>query len=303
MQTLFHHRSGVVGAALLLGVCLALFSGCHGRAGAQADYVVTLSPLKMILEPLTAGRKSVACLVPPGASPHTFTLRPSDVERLSSARTVFYFDQSLDGWAAQLAPGSSHALMAMVPPSMLLPFDFDHDHGDGSTSSEYNPHIWSDPELVSAVVPELVKILIANDPEGRAVYEANAAAFLDELELLDQSLKASMATRPPMTLVAFHPSWSYFFQRYGVSVAAYVEPVPGKELTPQTILELRNELRDRQPVVILSEVQLPRRSADALAEALGAHVVEIDPLGGRPPLDSYAKLLRANAERLGEHAQ
>ena len=51
-------------------------------------------------------------------------------------------------------------------------------------------------------------------------------------------------------------------------------------------------------MVVLSEVQLPRKSAEALAEVLSSPLVEIDPLGGRPPITSYGELLRYNTAQI-----
>ena len=104
-------------------------------------------------------------------------------------------------------------------------------------------------------------------------------------------------------LVAFHPSWCYFFERYGIHVDAYVEPFPGKEPTPQTIQQLERDLSGASRRIILSEIQLPAKSAEVLAETLGAKVAVIDPLGGQGERTSYAKLLRYNAARVYEALQ
>jgi len=293
----------------LCPLLLLLSAGCGAKGTPPADYMVTIAPLKMILDPLVEGRKTVGCLIPPGASPHTFALRPSGAAQLANALAVFHVDETLDGWAARMAPGTAHAVLDLVPQASRLPYDFKHSHSHSHAHDEHagsaegdetNPHFWSDPAVIAAVVPGLVKILAERDPEGREIYETNGAAFIRELEELDEYLAAAMKELSPAALVAFHPSWSYYFERYGIVVADYVEPVPGKELTPQSILELRARLSDAERVIVLSEVQLPRRSAVALAEALGATIIELDPLGGRAPLESYGDLLRFNAARLQE---
>ena len=290
---------------LLLGVCTMPLSGCQREVLPVADYVVTLPPLKMILEPLVEGRKTVACLLPPGISPHTYSLGPAGARQLNGADTVFYVDEALDGWAAHLGTRPACSLLALVPEEHRLPYASgvaleDENGGGVPMLLGTNPHFWSDPQVVAAMVPALVDFLTARDPEGKSQYEANATVFLKALKKLDADLAESMATIPPVSLVAFHPSWAYFFKRYGLTVAAYVEPVPGKELTPRSLAELHEKLASAGRVVVLSEPQLPRKSADALAEMLSAPVVVVDPLGGKPPLLHYADLLRVNAEHLRE---
>jgi zinc transport system substrate-binding protein len=293
----------------LLSLAAVMFTtlvvGCHQAPQASANYMVTLPPLKMILDPLVKGRKNVACLLPPGASPHTYALSPAMAKQISDAEVLFYVDDSLDGWARSMAPGNTQSLLALVPESNRLHLEIAHDHGDDSDGGahEWDPHFWSDPHIVSVMVPRLVEILSDEDPEGRAQYEANGEAFVRELEALDLEIAALMAQSPAAAVIAFHPSWSYFSARYGPAVNAYVEPIPGKELTPRGILKFREEFSNQNQVVVLSEVQLPPNSADALAETLSARVGVLDPLGGASPLDSYPALLRHNADRLREVLQ
>ena len=280
-------------------VLLALtLTACNREEAPQADLVVTLAPLKMILEPVVGDRKSVATLVPPGASPHTFALTPSRARMLAEAEVVFYVDDAMDGWAARGDSGTRHRFMDWVPREQRLTYESEHIHSDDGahhdSAGDENGHFWSDPVVVAAVVPSLVAALSTLDPDGQSVYEANGAAFVESLHQLDGELRASAEGMPDASLVAFHPSWDYFFHRYGMKVAAYVEPIPGKEPTPQTIVQMQDALRDGPPVLVLSEVQLSRKPAEVLAEALGAGVGVLDPLGGTPSLTDYGALLRHN---------
>src|SRR5690606_13696753 len=110
-------------------------------------------------------------------------------------------------------------------------------------------------------------------------YAANAEVFVAELDALDREFKVMTTPVDDYALVAFHPSWTYFCDRYGIAIAAYVEPFPGKEPTPQTIQALVRDLASAQRRVVLSEVQLPAKSAEVLAESLPGRVALIDPLG------------------------
>lgn len=285
---------------MTLGVTLAAAAlGCAPQMPPQGDIVATIPPLKMILDPLVAGRKQVHSLLPPGASPHTFTLSPSDAVALESAEAVFYVDPQLDGWVISIGGNKDHPVLDLVPEAFrrAYPELIGHEH-KGVPHGDINPHFWADPQTVAALVPHLVEQLIALDPEGKAQYEAQGEGFVAALTRLDRELTEQMAGLSEIPIVAFHPSWSYFCARYGLNVVAYVEPIPGKELSPKTILTIRKQLAGATRVLVLSEVQLPRKSADALAEALGATVEEIDPLGGRAPIDNLEALIKGNADRL-----
>jgi zinc transport system substrate-binding protein len=292
-------------AAVLIGVGLVL-QACQPSPLERADFVVTIPPLQLILQELTGDAATVACILPPGASPHTYELRPSTARLLEHARAVLYTDDSIDGWAARLAPGRIFPVFSMLPEDLRRELHVAHQHDDSPESTAthtMNAHFWSDPVAVRAIVPALVDVLSQQDPDNSAVYKANADAFVVQLDALDQEFKALPVPPEGYALVAFHPSWCYFFERYGIKVSAYVEPFPGKEPTPQTIQKLKKDLAGANRWVVLSEIQLPAKSAEVLAETLGARIAVIDPLGGQGERTSYANFLRYNASRVLEVLQ
>ncbi|MBL7646053.1 MAG: zinc ABC transporter substrate-binding protein [Candidatus Hydrogenedentes bacterium] len=292
--------------AIVLGSVVCLLHACAPSPLAQADFVVTIPPLQFIVQELTGDAATVASILPPGSSPHTYELRPSTARLLENARAVFYVDDSIDGWAARLAPGKIHAVFDLVPEDLRREFHVAHDHGETESAAEphtINAHFWSDPVVVKAIVPRLVDTLSQSDPDNADIYATNATRFIGELDELDAEFKAAPAPVGGYALVAFHPSWCYFFERYGIKVGAYVEPFPGKEPTPQTIQQLKQDLTGAKRCIVLSEVQLPAKSAEVLAETLGAQVAVIDPLGGQGDRTTYAGLLRYNAARIRESLQ
>jgi zinc transport system substrate-binding protein len=290
----------------MFGALTVLLQACAPSPLERADFVVTIPPLQLILQEITGDAASVACILPPGASPHTYELRPSTARLLESAKAVFYADDSIDGWAARLAPGRIHAVFDLVPEELRREFHVEHHHGEATANDEphtINAHFWSDPVVVQAIVPRLVEMLSQSDPANGGAYAANATRFLRVLKTLDEEFKAAPAPHEGYALVAFHPSWCYFFDRYGIKVGAYVEPFPGKEPTPQTIQQLKHDLEGAKRCIVLSEVQLPAKSAEVLAETLGAKIAVIDPLGGQGDRTTYADLLRYNAVRVRDALQ
>lgn len=298
-------------AIAALACALLLLPACAPPAGSSAEFMATIPPLQMILNEIVGDPGRVGCILPPGASPHTFELRPSTARALESAKAVFYIDDTIDGWAARLAPGRLHAVFPLLPAEMRRPYhgNHHHDHGDGEAhdtahdAEAMNAHFWSDPLAVKAVVPALVAHLAQADPENRALFEENGARFMAQLDALDAEFRAVPPPAPGYGLIAFHPSWCYFFDRYGIEVADYVEPFPGKEPTPRVIQALKDQLADRNRRIVLSEVQLPAKSAEVLRETLDARLATIDPLGGTETCPTYAQLLRHNAAVVREAFQ
>jgi zinc transport system substrate-binding protein len=107
-----------------------------------------------------------------------------------------------------------------------------------------------------------------------------------------------MRVLPKRSIVTFHGSWSYFAQRYGLIVAAVVEPFPGQEPTPSYVRDVVQTIKAKHVAALFSEPQLSRRAAEVIAQEADVPLFELDPIGGTPGRDSYEALLRYNADVL-----
>ncbi|MBN2080872.1 zinc ABC transporter substrate-binding protein [bacterium] len=303
--------------------------------GTAPQFVASIAPLGMILSELCAGRAEVSVLLPPGASPHTYEPLPSDLRAVEQARAFFYIADVLDGWAAELGTGNTFAVGALVPDELRLELTAhdhhthahdghgheesghappDHEHGapghdheahepahdHAAGESMFDPHFWTSPRTVQAVLPQLAAELARLDPAGQAVYEANAARFVDELAALDTELAAQLDPLAGRQLLLFHPSIMYFMRDYRLELAAVIEPAPGKEPSARMIADLMNLARQLKLTAVFSEPQLPRGPAETIAAEAGLALFELDPLGGVADRETYAELLRYNAGVLTE---
>ena len=287
--------------SLLLGAC----DGAPKEAGART-YVATIPPVGMILRELTAGRAEVMSLVGGSASPHTYEPRPSDARRAADALAMFYVSDDLDGWAAKLPSARRFALVEHVDHALLLPGELaealhvgeehahEHDHHHGA----HDPHVWSHPKVVAAMLPGLVENLKSCDPEGAEIYARNATAFAARLDALDLEIAETLMPVRNKPVILLHLSMQYFLRHYGLQLAGVVEPSPGREATPRYLEGVIAIVRSSGAKVVFSEPQLPRRPAEAVAQAAGVGLAELDPYGGLPGRETYEALLRYNAKAL-----
>ncbi len=298
--------------AQALFVSVLALAGCSGRPvpteeGGPEHYVVSIPPLKAILAPLV-GDASIHVLLPPGASPHTYELRPSDAARAAEASVLFYVDESLDGWAAELQTRERIAVLPLLPESLHRPYglaceldgehDHDHDHDHDHAHGETDPHFWTDPLTVAGVVEPLVARLSALRPERAEAYKENGERFLEELKELDVSLITELAPARGGEVAVFHHAFDYLLHRYGIKVAAAIEPSPGQTAGPRTLHELGKDLKERGVRAIFIEPQLSPQSAQAVAEQAGLKLVVVDPLGGVEGRDTYGAFVLWNARAI-----
>lgn len=273
--------------ALVVAALLSL-SACT-RSEPTVQFAASIEPAAMIVRELAGDRGAVRVLLPPGASPHHFEPAPSDARFVEDALATFYIDRAVDAWAARLAGSRAVSIL-----DLEANVDGDHEHD--------NPHLWLDPVAVRACVPFLRDALIEIDPEGAALYEANAARFIEQLAELHSDVESLLAEAKGLAVVQAHSSWDRFLERYGIRVAGVLERTPGAPLPPRQFAQLSDAVAAGDVFAIIAEPQMPRGPLETLADDR-VPIVELDPIGGRGDMTTYEALIRMNAEHLAKAAR
>jgi ABC-type Zn uptake system ZnuABC Zn-binding protein ZnuA len=283
---------------------LTAMTACAPRVQeVQPCIVATIAPLQMIAQEICGEAVAVRLLAPPGASAHTFELRPAQAEEIARALCLLYVHEDLDGWAARVPAHARIQVFDLVPDNARLPnregvplTTQEHTHSHGET----DPHFWSDPLLTAEVGRQLARRLGELLPTHAAVFSENALRFKDAMEALDKRLHTDLAHARGQAVILMHPSWNYFLHRYGIRLAAVVEPAPGREPGPQYMERLTRLAETDKVRAIFAEPQLPPGPARALAEAAGLPLLLLDPYGGVPGRETYTALIDSNARTLAE---
>jgi zinc transport system substrate-binding protein len=277
-----------------------LFS-CSKNNTAEITFSVSIHPVASIIKEIT-GDSGIITLLKPGASPHTYSPTPSDIQAASKSKALFYVSESIDGWAANLNVENRISLLAMLPDSMKVFFEGEHglhsSHGEDCEHSEgsLDPHFWTSPAAVKAIVPKLTEALIELIPEKKEIYTRNAERFIERLDSLDAELKITLSDIKGKTVFLFHPSFCYLIERYGLNYGGSIEISPGKEPSPKYLADLSRRIAESSTKSLFSEPQIPINSAKALADELSVGLYELDPIGDDEL--SYFDLIKKNAEIL-----
>lgn len=263
--------------------CILLMAGCGGETTPPSRFATTIRPLAAILQPVAG--EDVPALLSPGASPHTHDPRPSDVRAAGSADALFFGAFELDGWAARLDAPRSVALLDLVPDSLRL-----------RTSGSIDPHFWLDPITVQAMLPALADTMCAVAADRCARFRENTQTFSRELTVIHDSLTRLMQPFRGRRVLLAHPFLGYFANRYGVEVAGIIEVIPGSEPTPRGMEQMIRIARESDADAIFTLPQHDARAAQAVSQASGVPVHQLDPIGGGS--NGYAELLYYNAHRI-----
>jgi ABC-type Zn uptake system ZnuABC Zn-binding protein ZnuA len=293
-------------AAGALGALALLAAGCGAAGGGseKVDVVATTTQLGDFVGEVGGEAVEVDQILEPNTDPHDYEPRPSDVEGAASAELVFANGEELDGWIDEVVADSGSdarvvELGAGVPDRLA-------GESSGEEASRFDPHWWHDPRDAEAAVREIEQALAAADPEHRALYQRNAAAYLAKLRALDRDIARCMGAVPAAKrkLVTDHNAFGYFAHRYGIDVVGAVIPsqTTQAQASAQDLSELARTIEAEGVEAIFPESSLSAKVADAIAAQTGVtteYKLYGDTLGpDRSGAETYVGMEEANADAM-----
>jgi zinc transport system substrate-binding protein len=276
--------------SVILAVFLAgsVFCLCPFKAWAddKIHIFVSILPQQYFVERIGGDRVDVSVMVMPGADPHTYEPKPTQMAKMASAAIYFSIGISFEStWLPKISttyPGMRIVHMDEGIEKMdMLPA---HDHGEEDHPAEKghhhdagDPHVWTSPLLVKILCENIRNTLTEFDPENRTVYEENYRRFAAEIDALDSEFKAMFSgMEKAKAFMVFHPSWGYFAREYGLEQIP-VE-IEGKDPKPAQLEKLIKLAREKEIQMIFVQPQFSTRNAEVVARAIGARLVYADPL-------------------------
>jgi zinc transport system substrate-binding protein len=291
---------------LLMGAITFLGAGCETDPHPPADEspgieaVATIFPLADMASRLGGEKVTVTCLLPAGASPHTFEPTADQVKRSSRADLLFHIGGGLDDWTVKAAAAGSDRLiiLGLAEAALQRGWSPPQELSSGlQTGEPFNPHLWLDPLTVrDYLCPAIAEAMVEADPQNETFYRANLTAYQRELTALDEEIRASLDALPEKSFISVHAAWHYFAARYGLDQAAVISDFPGQEPSAAWISGLVDLCRTHGVRVVAAEPQLSAAVAEMIAREIDGRVILLDPLGGAglSQRESYLDLMRYN---------
>lgn len=277
--------------------------------------LASIKPLHSLAVSVMEGVARPSLLMRATASPHTYTLRPSDVRSVERADIVFWIGPDYESFMAKAVrslPRTARVVdMAKIAGVTLLPTreggvwaeeaaGGDHGHGDLQGTDEHDMHLWLDPANAKAIAKAMAASLSERDPANAAAYQANAARLISRLDSLDSDLRARLAPVAHKPFVVFHDAYQYFERRYGLTAAGSITVTPDRPPGPRRLSELRRTITERRAACVFSEPQFTSGLVATVLDGTGARAGVLDPLGTAAPegKDGYFALMETLADSL-----
>ena len=250
----------------------------------KLNVYVSIMPQKFFAEKVGGDLVNVSVLVPSGTSPENFDPSPKPIVQLGSADVYFTIDIPFENIFLDKLKAGKKKLVVSDCDKDVPKFrnqeheeheEHEHEHGHHH-HGEFDPHIWTDPELIKIIARNMADTLSSIDPAHAATYAANLASFKEELEALKNELGQKLAPYKGRIFYVYHSAYTYFAGRFGL-VQKSIE-TGEKEPTPAKLRELVNQAAQDKVKTIFIQPEFPASGAKRVAEAIGGRTVTMSVL-------------------------
>ena len=291
---------------------------------------VDIAPVHSLVSKVMNGIGKPDLIIPAGASPHEYQLKPSNAQSLEDADIVFWIGEDLTPWLekglSSLAQDSSITSLLGVDGIELLTFregalfeahdhddhddhgkkkhddHDDHDDHEGHAHGEHDPHAWLSPQIAKVWLNVVAAKLSEVDPDNAAKYFSNAKSARDNIDSLVSELNSVLDPIREKKFVVFHDAYQYFERDFGISASGAISLGDASDPSPSRLAEIRKRVVDEAVECVLAEPQYNQGLVKAVIEGTEAKTAVIDPLGvnleAGPSL--YENLIRNLATNLAK---
>ncbi|MEW5839249.1 MAG: zinc ABC transporter substrate-binding protein [Pseudomonadota bacterium] len=302
------HRSAMPSVfSILFGVMLST------QALAAPNVVTSIKPINDLVQSVMQGVGEPTRLIPPGSSPHTYALKPSERQAAEQADVFVWIgpsvETSLDKVTQVLPKGTLVLTLSQQPDMLLLPARTGGDwerkpratpHHPAAHADEHNHdatldgHLWLAPANARAIVRTTAEVLSQRDPEHAVQYQANAEQAMQRLGVLDEALKKELAAVQNKPFIVFHDAYQYFEHSFDLHAAGSILVSADSMASAKRVSQMRDKIKALGATCVFAEPQFEPKLVTTLVEGTNARTGVLDPLGAKLPsgMDGYEQLLR-----------
>ena len=273
-------------------------------ADTASRVVASIKPVHSLVSAVMAGVGEPCLIIRGGASPHTFSMRPSNASALADARVIFWIGEQLEtslvGPIGALAGNARVIALSEVPGLIRKPLreggtfeahtrggDKDHDRHVVHEVDEhsltgragFDMHIWLDPVNAGAMVRAIADTLSEADPANTASYMRNAQALAGRLDALIAEVTADLAPVRGKAFIVLHDAYQYFEDRFALTAAGAIVVSPDRSPGVRRVAQIRARVRAPDVACVFAEPQFKPRLVDVVMEGASARAGVVDPLG------------------------
>lgn len=264
-----------------LSILILLFAACQSKPKDGRDLVsVSILPQKYFVDQIAGNLLQVNVLVPPGSSPHNYSVLPSQMKDLSKSKAwlqvgLLTLEDALKDKLADLNKNTTivNCSEGIIPIAGTEHAEEGHEH---AANEAFDPHIWLAPAEVKIMAKNTLNALKTGFPQHASTFEANYARFITRIDSISALIDQKLAPLRNRNILIFHPALAYYARQFGLTQIAL--ELDGKEPSPRHMKEIVDLAHEQNIHVIFIQKEFDPAFAQQLSLEIDGKAVIIDPL-------------------------
>jgi len=297
---------------LIALIALIVSAALTAPAQAAPRIAADIPPVHSLVAQVMEGVGEPDLVIQRGASPHDYSLRPSEAMALEQADIVFWTSAELTPWLDRslqtLAANATQIQLIESPGTTRYAFREAFLDTHNSTGEHHHahdnidPHAWLDPVNAQNWLGVIAETLAQADPKNAATYRANAQAESEALDSLMDDIRNDLQPVSNQTFVVFHDAYQYFERRFDVLALGSIALSDASDPSASRIAEIRDVVHDNDVRCVFAEPQFNPDLVETVLDGTQADTGVLDPLGSDIPtgVDFYPALISQLSSNLAE---
>ncbi len=276
--------------------------------------VASFSILGDLAQVLGGERVRVTTLVGPDEDAHAFEPRPADAKAIAQSKLLIINGLGFEPWAQKLAQSAGYKGLTVVASNGVKTSALaeestqsngqNHSHSAGQTAGPTDPHAWQNPANVVLYTRNIAAGLAKADPAGAPIYQANAAAYVKELQALDAWAGAQFAAIPASKrkVITSHDAFGYLAAHYQITFLAPQGMASDAQPSAKQVARLIRQIqREKIRAIFLENMSDPKLLTQLSKDAgvnPGAALYSDALSGPGKPGATYLQMMRHNVTQL-----
>lgn len=268
------------GRVIGFGIVLSLFAGFSVAYAAPLRVVAAEAVYGDLAQQLGGDAVSVVSIVNnPAQDPHLFEAGASPARAVAGAGLVIYNGAGYDPWMDRLLSATGGGDRAII-----VTADVAH------VAPGANPHLWYDPQVMSALAKAIAGGLAARDPGNAQAFAGRLGDFDRSMAALTDRVATLKGKYAGMPVTATEPVFDYMARAIGLQLrnpAFQLAIMNDTEPSARDVAAFEDDLRQHKVRVLLYNIQATGTVTQRMQHIAGeAHipvvgVSEVEPSGMR----------------------
>lgn len=268
---------------IILSALALLLSGCaQPQSDKKLQVVAAIFPEYDWVRQIVGDDDSMelTLLVDDGVDPHSFQPAVSDMVTAANCDLLIYGGGESDQWLTKLeATNPNRETLVLLPllgaqahREEVVEGMEAHEEGEAEDDAEMDEHVWLSLRNASLFCQAITDALCRLNPGKADTYQANLAAYQQQLDTLDKDYRSAMDASPNRTIVVCDRfPFRYLVEDYGLS---YYAAFPGCSAETgasfETVVFLSDKVKELGLNALLVTESSDGRMAKTVAQNAGS---------------------------------